>query len=126
VNCLQPLEPCALRGKGGAEAAVIGKLRRTYREIVRAPAGRRFHRYHQRRRGCTGRWHTAVYGGAGLLLVIMGLALSLPPLVPGFLLWLPGLALIAAQFETVARALDGIERGLRRLYRSMNGHKGGP
>jgi hypothetical protein len=105
---------------------VIGKLRRTYREIVRAPAGRRFHRYHQRRRGRTGRWHAAVYGGSGLLLVILGFVLSLPPLVPGFLLWLPGLALIAAQFDGVARFLDRIECRVRRLYRLMRGHRGVP
>jgi hypothetical protein len=64
-----------------------------------------------------------VYGGTGLLLVILGLVLSLPPLVPGFLLWLPGLAMIAAQFDGVARALDRIEREARRLYRLMSGRK---
>jgi hypothetical protein len=102
---------------------VIGKLRRTSREIIHAPSGRRFHRYHQRRQGCSGRWRMVVYGGTGLLLVILGLVLSLPPLVPGFLLWLPGLAMIAAQFDGVARALDRIEREARRLYRLMSGRK---
>jgi len=105
---------------------VIGKLRRTSREIVHAPAGRRFHRYHQRRQGRTGRWRAAVYGGAGLLLVILGFVLSLPPLVPGFLLWLPGLALIAAQFDGVARALDRIECRARQLYRWLTDHRDCP
>jgi hypothetical protein len=106
--------------------AVIAKLRRIYRELVRAPAGSRFHRYHKRRRGRSERWHTVVYGVTGLLLVVLGLVLSLPPLMPGFLLWLPGLALIAAQFRWVARALDRGECRGRKLYRWMKGYRGKP
>ena len=105
---------------------MIGKLRRTSRDIVHAPAGRRFHRYHQRRQGRSGHWRAAFYGGAGLLLVILGFVLSLPPLVPGFLLWLPGLALIAAQFDGVARALDRIECRARQLYRWLTDHRDCP
>ena len=98
---------------------MISKLRSIYREINAAPAGKRFQRYHQRRKGRAGRWHVAVYGGSGLLLVILGFLLSLPPLMPGFLLWLPGLALIASQFGCVARALDRGECMTRRLYRRV-------
>ena len=105
---------------------MIEKLRRTYREIVHAPAGRRFQRYHQRRQESTGLWHSAIYVGTGLLLVALGFVLSLPPLVPGFLLWLPGLALIAAQFGWVARALDRLECGLRSLYQQIRGHRDAP
>jgi hypothetical protein len=62
----------------------------------------------------------------GLLLVVLGLVLSLPPLMPGFLLWLPGLALIAAQFGWVARALDQGECRARTLHRWMKGYRGKP
>ena len=58
--------------------------------------------------------------------MILGFVLSLPPLVPGFLLWLPGLALIAAQFDGVARALDQVECRAHKLYRWFTGHKGCP
>ena len=103
---------------------MFSKLRSTYREIVRAPAGSRFHRYHQRRKGNGGRWRSALHGSAGLILVISGFLLSLPPLLPGFLLWLPGLALIASQFGCVARCLDRSERMLHQLYRRIGRHNG--
>lgn len=110
--------------KAGHGITVISKLRSIYREITSAPAGKRFHRYHQRRKGRAGRWHIVVYGGTGLLLVILGFLLSLPPLMPGFLLWLPGLALIASQFGCVARALDYGECIMRKVYRRIRGHSG--
>ena len=103
---------------------MISKLRSIYREIIAAPAGERFHRFHQRRKGRAGRWHVAVYGGAGLLLVMLGFLLSLPPLMPGFLLWLPGLALIASQFGWVARTLDHGEYLMRKVCRRIRGQGG--
>ncbi len=103
---------------------VISKLRSIYREITAAPAGKRFQRYHQHRKGRAGHWHVAIYGGSGLLLVILGFLLSLPPLMPGFLLWLPGLALIASQFGCVARALDHGECMIRKVYRRISGQGG--
>jgi hypothetical protein len=53
---------CLIRSQepNGASSAMFRKLLRTYREIARAPAGRRFHRYHQRRKGRAGRWHVAL------------------------------------------------------------------
>ncbi len=59
---------------------------------------------------------------AGLLLLVLGLILSLPPLVPGFLLWIPGLALIASQSIFTASVLDSGECLLRRLYRRLGGN----
>jgi len=66
----------------------------------------------------------APYAGTGLLLVILGFILSLPPLAPEFLLWLPGMALIASQFACVARALDHGECMVRHLYRLIVGQSG--
>jgi len=85
VNRFEANSP--LSNDTGYGIGVISKLRSIYREIIAAPAGERFHRFHQRRKGRAGRWHVAVYGGAGLLLVMLGFLLSLPPLMPGFLLW---------------------------------------
>ena len=103
---------------------VISKIRSIYREITAAPAGERFYRFHQRRKGRAGRWHVAVYAGTGLLLAILGFLLSLPPLMPGFLLWLPGLALIASKFDRVARTLDHGEYLMRKAYRRIRGQSG--
>jgi hypothetical protein len=98
---------------------MFARLRSTYLEIAEATAGERFQFYHRRRKGRSGRWHTAAITGAGVLLVVLGLLLSLPPLLPGFLLWLPGLALVATQSGGVARVLDRSECLLRRLYRRV-------
>jgi len=122
VNRFEANSP--LSNDTGYGIGVISKLRSIYREIIAAPAGERFHRFHQRRKGRAGRWHVAVYGGAGLLLVMLGFLLSLPPLMPGFLLWLPGLALIASQFGWVARALDHGECMIRKVYRRISGQGG--
>lgn len=98
---------------------LIAKLRSTYREIAAFPAGERFRRYHQRRKDTAGRRHSAAFVAAGLVLVVTGFFLSLPPLMPGFLLWLPGLALMASQWHSLARALDRSECLARNLYRRV-------
>lgn len=98
---------------------MLAQLRRTYREIAATPAGKRFQRFHQRRSERGGRWHAVAMVGAGLVLVAVGLLLSLPPLMPGFLLWVPGLALIASQLRSVAQLLDRAECFLRGLYRRV-------
>ncbi len=99
---------------------MIGKLRKAYREITTHPAGERFCRYHHNRKRPAARiWHRVVRIGAGLLLLALGLLLSLPPLLPGFLLWLPGLALLASQSLVVARSLDRSECLVRKLYRRI-------
>jgi hypothetical protein len=56
--------------------------------------------------------------------VIMGFLLSLPPPMPGFLLLLPGLALIASQFGRVARALDHGEGMMCNVYLRICGRSG--
>lgn len=104
---------------------VISKIRTIYREISRGPAGQRFSRYHRLRSEGAGPGHALLYGGAGAVLVVCGFLLSLPPLMPGFLLWLPGMALIASQSATVAHALDWLEPRVRRIYRHIShGHRG--
>jgi hypothetical protein len=100
---------------------MLEQLRRTYREIAATPAGKRFRCFHQRRRERGGRWQAVAMVGAGLVLVAVGLLLSLPPLMPGFLLWVPGLALIASQLRSVAHLLDRTECLLRGLYRRVAG-----
>lgn len=64
-------------------------------------------------------WTTWGYVAAGLALVIGGLVLSLPPGVPGFLLWIPGLALLAARFKGLAMLLDRLEAWGRQAWQYL-------
>lgn len=43
------------------------------------------------------------------LLAVLGLLLSIPPGVPGFLLWVPALAMVASRSLFAARLLDRTE-----------------
>lgn len=58
--------------------------------------------------------------GSGVLLVALGIVLSMPPLIPGFLVTAVGLALIASQSRRVSRLLDRLECWLRRLQPSRS------
>lgn len=61
--------------------------------------------------------------GFAVLCVIVGLLLSIPPAVPGFLLWLPALGLLAARSETLARLLDAAELWAHRLWQRLQARR---
>jgi hypothetical protein len=90
---------------------VLQKIKSEFREIKDGSPGSRFIDYYERsrRRESVRGWKTLGYVFAGLVLLICGLLLSLPPGVPGFLLWIPGLALLAARFKSFAILLDRLE-----------------
>ena len=92
---------------------MLQKVKLAFREIRAGVPGRRFVDHYQssrRRDGVRGTsWRTFGYVAVGLVLVIGGLVLSLPPGIPGFLLWIPGLALLAARFKGLAMLLDRLE-----------------
>jgi hypothetical protein len=96
-------------------------LKRTFGGLAKGEPGRRFKDHHERHgesespQGAT--WKTVAYVGAGGTLLVAGLLLSLPPGVPGFLLWVPGLGLLAARFRLLARWLDRSELIIRRVLR---------
>jgi hypothetical protein len=98
---------------------MMEKLHGTYREIAESPAGKRFSRFHRRRNERGGRWRSVAMVSVGLVMVVLGVVLSLPPLMPGFLLWIPGLALMASQIHGLARMLDRGECVMRGLYRRI-------
>lgn len=58
-------------------------------------------------------WRKALWITLGALLVLVGTLLSLPPGMPGFLLWLPGLLIIIVRVRFAARFLDWVEMQLR-------------
>ncbi len=75
------------------------------------PPGLRFQRAHARRQA-RGHRHPgleALKMVLALLMVVGGLVLWLVPVVPGFWLWAPGLALLASRAAWFARLLDRLE-----------------
>jgi UPF0716 family protein affecting phage T7 exclusion len=98
---------------------IFHKAKADLRSLARGTPGRRFTEYHDRGRVLKRRassWKTAAYIVGGALLLIAGLLLSLPPGVPGFLLWIPGLTLMIARLRPFAVALDSVEAFIRRLF----------
>lgn len=91
-----------------------------FRVIKDGVPGRRFVDYYERskRNEAAGgfAWTTLGCVAAGLLLVVCGVLLSLPPGVPGFLLWIPGLALLSARSKGLAMVLDGVESWGRQVW----------
>lgn len=102
---------------------MISNLKSLLRQLRQSKPGQRFvDHYHRNNR------QPSKFAGKSWLLVTLGvvmtaggLVLSLPPGVPGFLLWIPGLALIASQKKTVAVALDRAECAARDLYHKITG-----
>lgn len=103
-----------------ADPRMLQKIKSTFREIKDGEPGHRFVDHFKRSRQKEGTragfWKTAGQVGAGLALFLCGLLLSLPPGVPGFLLWVPGIALIAARSRYLSFLLDRLEVWARRVW----------
>jgi sulfite exporter TauE/SafE len=104
---------------------MLQKLKSEFQEIKRGAPGRRFTDHYERSRRTEGTsgsvWKKWAYVVLGLVLLIVGLLLSLPPGIPGFLLWIPGLALLAARSKTLAELLDRIEEWSRKTWQRLRG-----
>ncbi len=50
-----------------------------------------------------------IYIGFGFLILIVGTIIALPPGVPGFFLWIPGLLMIATRLRWAAVLMDKLE-----------------
>lgn len=85
------------------------RIKKSWLELRDGVPGQRFQDFRARRRKQRSRTSVVLRLVLGVALVIAGLLLSLPPLVPGFVVTAAGLALIAAQSCRVAGALDAIE-----------------
>lgn len=101
-----------------ADASMFDRLKNWLNQLRHGRPGRRFidhyclnHRHLEQEP----LWKLWLWTGLGFTLLVAGLFLSLPPGLPGFLLWAPGLALLASQFKGMAMALDWLERRLRNL-----------
>lgn len=98
----------------GLDSMSWHSLKRSFKELLRGEPGRRFQAFHARR--CRERSRAAMYLRVviGAVLIVIGVLLSMPPLVPGFLVTFAGLGLIASQSLRVAQWMDRLESWLRR------------
>lgn len=53
----------------------------------------------------------------GSLLLIVGFVLGPVPVIPGFVLAVPGIAILCSRSKTAAKLLDAAERLLRKIHR---------
>jgi hypothetical protein len=85
------------------------------RTLLADAPGERFQNEYRRRKNRREHWgvSVAVLSGAALLAVV-GLLLSIPPGMPGFLLWIPALGIIASRTRPVAKWMDRLEVWTRR------------
>ena len=101
------------------------KLRRLLaglKELRCAGPGTRFQAHYDRAH--EPRWNygvRALFIVAGVCLAVLGLLLSLVPLVPGSAISIVGAGLIAAESLTVAQWLDWVEIKLRHIVRRFRG-----
>lgn len=94
------------------------KLRRQWKAMTDAKPGRRFQvRYQQRRQMRASVLWTPLYLIVGSALSLLGLTMLVAP-GPGLLMLVVGAALIGQESLVVARALDRLEIGLRRLVKT--------
>lgn len=84
-------------------------------EIKTGRPGNRFTRYWQRRQQKREEHplKKTLWLIIGIILIIVGMALGPTPIVPGFLIAIPGLAIVAGRMRWVAKALDKAEIVLR-------------
>ena len=90
--------------------------------------GNRFLTVYQHRRSL-GREHpirSIIYIGFGFLFLIVGTISALPPGVPGFCRWIPGLLMIATRLRWAAAVMDRLEVWIRRVIDLFRRKRGQP
>jgi hypothetical protein len=104
---------------------LIKKFKADVADLKDGTPGTRFIEHHERNRRTedphTGKWKTAAYIVAGVLLLIVGALLSLVPGVPGIVLGIPAIGLLVARLRSVAILLDRVEVFARRVWQKARG-----
>lgn len=100
---------------------LVDRARRTLEEIQAGKPGDRFTAHWRARRESARErpLRRAFILGLGVFFVLVGLVLGLVPFTPGFLIGVPGLAILAVRFKALARLLDSGEVLLRRCWRGL-------
>ena len=100
---------------------MINKLRDTVSHIKNGRKGRRFidfYEYRKQREGdSVGK--TIVMVILGLLLIGIGLIGVMLPILPGFLFFIPGIAILVARSKILATALDKMESVIANAFRKL-------
>lgn len=99
------------------------KMMKRYRQMAEAQPGERFMDQYERRQEKAGKgeakWRGPIFISGGILLFVIGLLLSIPPGVPGFLLWVPALGLIVARSYFLANLFDRSEIFINKLIQKL-------
>lgn len=94
------------------------ELKQSVRELVRDEPGRRFARFYRRRKRDDEHYLASIlYVIGGIVVILVGIVLTISPIVPGFFLVIGGVAIIVARVRPVAYGLDRMELWLRRMLR---------
>jgi hypothetical protein len=93
---------------------VLQRIRDEWRAFSDAPPGERFRAHYQRSQANRGRAGRVALVGAGIVLLVVGLAMLVLP-GPGIIVSAGGLALLAQQSALLARGLDRAEVAVRRV-----------
>jgi hypothetical protein len=99
---------------------MLERLKKSYSRLASNKPGERFRGLHERQqRTKISSWKNALYIIGGVVLIGMGILLSIPPLLPGFLVTLAGLGIIATRSHAFARFLDRLELAVRRILKRI-------
>jgi len=102
--------------KFSVEEKMWEKFKSIYSQIKNKKPGHRFRKFYDKtQRKKKGPVKRILYGALGIILIIVGILLSIIPLVPGFIVVLIGLALLAGQSLFVASKLDKTEKKTREI-----------
>lgn len=79
--------------------------------------GRRFLTVYEHRREHSSEHpiRSVIYIGVGFVFLIVGVIIALPPGVPGFFLWIPGILMIATRLRWAAVVMDRLEMFFYRI-----------
>ena len=90
-------------------------IKKRYHQVARGEPGTRFRNFYHLRHEKTENspWRNRLYALSGISLILVGLLLSIPPGVPGFLVTFAGVSMVVARSYSVATFLDGIEMSVR-------------
>jgi UPF0716 family protein affecting phage T7 exclusion len=94
---------------------VVSYVKKVWHSIKRGAPGSRFKEHYRRSEAQRkSNEHRGLYICLGVLLMIAGALLSIPPGIPGFLVVILGAAIVASRSLKAAHAFDRLERFARR------------
>jgi hypothetical protein len=99
---------------------MLASLKDSWKKLLKAPPGKRFEERYRARQATPRSPVRVLKVGAGVVLIVAGLALLLIP-GPGSVVIVLGIALVGEESKNVARALDRMEVKLRAVIHALLG-----